>query len=206
MSTVSLHRSSRERTSPSQVGVLLPPPLPGHTLSPFSPHLSGFLLDLATVVGSVGVTVQEATIQGDAEFCPTCKVAEGHDFEKGGRVFRCSIGAGLGHGAISDHGWGVAVCMSSTTVLLHPHPCVGPSQVSALQGRSEAGEYPVPPEFLSDSPISSTFPPSLLSLAARKLFALPFALFRALGVWPPSSSSWIWWPGRGTSPPGLTKS
>ena len=158
MSTVSLHRSSRERTSPSQVGVLLPPPLPGHTLSPFSPHLSGFLLDLATVVGSVGVTVQEATIQGDAEFCPTCKVAEGHDFEKGGRVFRCSIGAGLGHGAISDHGWGVAVCMSSTTVLLHPHPCVGPLQVSALQGRSEAGEYPVPPEFLSDNPISSTFP------------------------------------------------
>jgi hypothetical protein len=49
---------------------------------------AGYLLDLATVVNSVGVTVQEANIQGDQEHGPCCVLAEEHDFAKDGRIFR----------------------------------------------------------------------------------------------------------------------
>ena len=54
----------------------------------------GFLLDLSTVVGSVGVTVQEANIQGDEAFGPCCQIAEEHDFAKEGRIFRFLLSKG----------------------------------------------------------------------------------------------------------------
>ena len=55
---------------------------------------AGFLLDLATVMGSVGMTVQKAEIQGDAEHGPCCAAAECHDFAKEGRIFRFLLSKG----------------------------------------------------------------------------------------------------------------
>lgn len=57
-------------------------------------QVAGFLLDIATVIGSVGVTVRQANIQGDPEHGPCCEMAEQHDFVKEGRIFRFLLSKG----------------------------------------------------------------------------------------------------------------
>jgi len=58
------------------------------------PAKPGFLLEIATVLSAIGVTVQEGVIQGDSEFGPCCEQAEGHDFEKDGRIFKFLLSKG----------------------------------------------------------------------------------------------------------------
>jgi hypothetical protein len=57
--------------------------------------LTGFLLELNTVIGAIGVTVQEATIQGDEEFQTEANAfTKGHDFKKNGRLFKFLLSRG----------------------------------------------------------------------------------------------------------------
>ncbi|GAX74945.1 hypothetical protein CEUSTIGMA_g2391.t1 [Chlamydomonas eustigma] len=58
------------------------------------PAKPGFLLEIATVLSAIGVTVQEGAIQGDPEFGPCCEQAETHDFAKQGRIFKFLLSKG----------------------------------------------------------------------------------------------------------------